>query len=77
MGSGLNGNVNALAVSGSDLFVGGWFTAAGGAPASRIAKWDGSVWSALGSGVGANVNALAASGTDLYVGGAFNTAGGA
>ena len=33
------------------LYAGGDFTAAGGAAARRIAKWDGSTWSALGSGL--------------------------
>ena len=37
--------------TGPALYVGGMFTAAGGAPASRIARWDGIVWSALGDGL--------------------------
>ena len=41
----------ALAVSGSDLYAGGRFTTAGGIAANRIAKWNGSSWSALGSGM--------------------------
>jgi hypothetical protein len=45
-------------------------------PFSNIAKWDGSVWSALGSGVNSGVNALAADGADhLFVGGSFSLAG--
>ena len=43
--------VNALAVSGTNLYAGGYFTTAGGVPANNIAKWDGSAWSALGSGM--------------------------
>ena len=77
------GIVSALALSGDDLFAGGWFTSAGGAPATNIAKWDGNSWSALGSGVdapdppfyGGDVLALAVSGTNLYVGGVITTAG--
>jgi len=68
--------VLALVVSGSDLYVGGSFTAAGGVAATNIAKWDGNQWSALGSGVNSTVVALAVSGSDLYVGGNFSTAGG-
>jgi hypothetical protein len=69
--------VYALAVSGSDLYVGGLFTTAGGNSATNVAKWDGSAWSALGSGVaGTGVNALAVLGSDLYVGGSFTLAGG-
>ncbi len=68
--------VHALAVSGSDLYAGGNFTTAGGGPATNIAKWDGSSWSALGSGMDYEVSALAVSGGDLYAGGYFTTAGG-
>ena len=68
--------VSALAVSGSDLYVGGYFTTAGGSAANSIAKWDGSSWSALGSGINDTVFALAVSGSDLYAGGYFTIAGG-
>ena len=75
LGSGINAELLALAVSGSDLYVGGQIFG--------IMKWDGSSWSALGSGIsggdnefGPIVNALAVSGSDLYVGGDFSMAGG-
>lgn len=68
--------IEALAVSGSDLYVGGRFAIAGGTAAYSIAKWDGTNWSALGSGVSGEVFTLAVSGGDVYVGGGFNTAGG-
>jgi hypothetical protein len=35
---------------------GGTYTIAGEVPANRIAKWNGTEWSALGSGVNAPVN---------------------
>ncbi len=73
---GVNGTVNAFALVGTDLYVGGAFTVAGGVSASRVAKWDGSSWSALGAGVNNTVNALTVVGTDLYAGGTFTTAGG-
>ena len=73
----MNGTVNAIAVSGTDLYVGGAFTDAGGAPnADYIARWDGSAWQALGGGLNRSVFAIVVSGTDLYVGGAFTDAGG-
>ena len=84
LGSGLGpGGVAALAVSGTDLYVGGGFTTAGGSPANCIAKWDMTHWSALGSGffypfdfkARAAVFALAVSGGDLYAGGRFTKAG--
>jgi hypothetical protein len=72
-------SVFALAVSGGDVYAGGYFTTAGGLAATNIAKWNGSSWSPLGSNVEgeyASVQALAVSGDDLYVGGSFITAGG-
>jgi hypothetical protein len=77
LASGVNGQVNALLVSGTDLYAGGNFTTAGGVMVNRIAKWNGSTWSALGSGMDSSVAALAISGTDLYAGGSFSMAGGA
>jgi hypothetical protein len=78
----MNSDVFALAVSGSTLYAGGWFTAADGVAANYIAQWNGSSWSALGSGVSgavlqnsAAVYALAVSGSALYAGGVFSMAG--
>ncbi len=73
---GTNGDVYALAVSGSDVYVGGHFTMAGGVSANYIAKWNGSNWSRLGSGMNNDVSTLAVSGSDVYAGGAFTMAGG-
>jgi hypothetical protein len=72
-----SGGVYALTVSGTNIYAGGQFTAAGGVTANYIAKWDGSTWSALGSGMDGVAGALAVSGTNLYAGGGFTTAGGA
>ena len=83
LGSGSFSSVNALTVSGSDLYAGGSFTTAGGGAANNIAKWNGNAWSALGAGIGgsglvlpSSVYALAASESDLYAGGSFTTASG-
>jgi hypothetical protein len=83
-GNGLDDTVYALAVIGSDLYVGGLFTTAnfggsGGTPAvtvNKIAKFNttAGVWSALGDGLNSSVNALAI-GSDLYVAGDFLLAG--
>lgn len=75
-GTGPGATVTALAVSGSDLYVGGDFTYAGLVAASRVAKWNGTAWSALGAGTDSRVFALAVVGTDVYAGGQFGTAGG-
>jgi hypothetical protein len=74
------GEVSALAVSGTNLYAGGYFTNAGGVTANYVAKWDGNAWSALGSGVRGSpyphVNTLAADGLGhLFVGGYFSLAG--
>ncbi len=82
---GTNDSVLALTVyddgSGPALYAGGNFTTAGAVSASKIAKWDGSSWSALGSGMNDSVHALTVyddgSGPTLYAGGIFTTAGGA
>lgn len=82
--AGKYGQVLALQVyddgSGSALYVGGWFTASGGTPASNIAKWDGVGWSPLASGTSSAVSALAVhddgGGPKLCVGGWFTSAGG-
>ena len=81
---GLRGAGAALAVfddgSGPALYVGGAFTTAGDVTASRIARWDGTSWSALGTGMNANVVALEVfddgTGPALYAGGYFSSAGG-
>ena len=72
----MNNTVYALAVVGTDLYAGGSFTKAGGSAATNVAKWNGSVWSALGSGMNNSVYALAVSGSHLYAGGLFAKAGG-
>jgi hypothetical protein len=90
LGAGMSGGngffppaVVALAVSGSNLYAGGFFTMAGGSAANYIAKWNGSGWTALGAGMSGGdsvfppaVYELAVSGSDLYAGGSFTNAGG-
>ena len=86
LGSGVNNYVRALHVfddglgGGPALYVGGNFNNAGGASASRIAKWNGSSWSPLGAGVNSLVRTLTVhddgNGLALYAGGNFANAGG-
>ncbi|MCB9134530.1 MAG: hypothetical protein H6636_03830 [Anaerolineales bacterium] len=77
--SDLNNYVFALAVSGTDVYVGGWFTNTAGIPeADYIAKWDGANWSALGNNGAGNgsingiVRTIALDGANVYVGGSFS-----
>lgn len=80
-----NGSVYAVARhddgAGPQVVVGGAFTNAGGASASRVARWTGTSWTGLGSGVNALVSALVSAdlgdGPRLICGGSFTTAGGA
>jgi hypothetical protein len=74
-------NVRAMAMSGTNLFVGGYFTNISGVSANNIAVWNGTSWSALGSGTSpgvgttySGVEALTVLGTNLYVGGLFTNA---
>ncbi len=73
------GLVNAIAIHGDKVYVGGDFDRAGGISAVNIAVWDSNTetWSALGSGTNGNVFALYHDGTALYVGGSFSSAGAA
>jgi hypothetical protein len=77
---GLNGGVNAIAINGDDIYVGGSFTDAGGiVNADRIAIWNGKHWSSLGAGIDngiVNAIAISLSGTNIYIGGNFINAGG-
>jgi hypothetical protein len=78
VGSGTNNTVLAVrAMANGDLVVGGVFNFAGGAPASRIARWNGTAWSPLGSGTDAPVRSLTElPNGDLIAAGDFTLAGG-
>jgi hypothetical protein len=66
--------------NGAALYAGGNFSAAGGVPASNLARWDGVSWSAVGGGCNNAVYSLGVyddgGGDELYVSGFFSTAGG-
>ncbi len=74
---GTDNTVNSIAISGSNMYIGGTFLYSPGGAANRIAKWDGSAWSALGSGMDNTVSAIAIDGSgNVYAGGNFTLAGG-
>jgi hypothetical protein len=72
--------------SGPAIYIGGRFTSVDGVPANRIARWNGTAWSAVGSGMlgsgsTPSVNTMVTfddgTGPALYAGGqTFTTAGG-
>lgn len=67
--------------AGEALWVAGDFTSIGGAPAKRVARWDGNVWWSPSTGPSNVARALAVhddgmgAGAQLYVGGGFVTVG--
>src|SRR6185295_9449291 len=79
----MNAGVGAMTVyddgSGPALYAGGIFTTAGGVMANRVAKWNGSTWSALSTAtflanppyVGALTVYDDGGGPALYAGGSF------
>ena len=79
-----NANVSALAVSGSTVYAGGWFTSIGGQARSGIAAVSAgsglaTTWNPNaggGTSLGSPVVALAISGSTVYAGGWFTTIGG-
>jgi trimeric autotransporter adhesin len=84
LGEGVNGAVRCIGLSGSNLFVAGQFTEAGGIPASKVARWDGIQWSSLGDGIVTvseqgiavgDVDSLVVDGANVIVGGRFRKAG--
>jgi len=68
--------VHAIALAGTNLYVGGTFSFISPNLANFVARWDGAHWTALGAGVDNTVTSLAAIRGDLYVGGTFANAGG-
>jgi hypothetical protein len=84
--NGVGGRVDALAVVGNEVYVGGYFTSAGGVSARYVARFNTqtNTWSTLGTGSSNGVsgtglvvvNALAVVGNEVVVGGLFTSAGG-
>jgi PKD repeat protein len=81
LGTGLNEYVRAIHEYNGDLVAGGYFTNAGGVPANKIARWDGTNWNAMGLGFdGAGVDEYVKSATVwngiFFAGGAYTQAEG-
>jgi hypothetical protein len=83
MGAGVAGGstsegpfVYAIAVDGTQVFIGGDFSSVSGVVAKNIAVWNGTKWAAVGGGTTGAVQALALNGGYLYAGGSISKAGG-
>lgn len=71
--------VDAIAVNGTDVYLGGNFSAgneSSGQTSLNIVRYDGVDWQPMGSGVNTNVYAISLVGSDVYVGGTFTNASG-
>jgi trimeric autotransporter adhesin len=82
------GDLYAIAVVGTNIYVGGNFNRIDGVDANGIARWDGAKWNAIGDGVqnensfdpifvSGEVYTIVPDGGKLYIGGRFELAGGA
>ena len=60
--------------SSGNLYVAGGFTAISGVAVNRIAKYNGTTWSAIGAGINIGVNVLRIISGNLYAGGPFTIA---
>jgi trimeric autotransporter adhesin len=69
VGGGADDIVDTLASYGGDLVAGGAFTHAGGVAANRLARWNGSAWSAIPGITGQDVTALTVFRGELYASG--------
>lgn len=75
LGSGLNGNVNAIVKYQDKIIAAGGFSLAGGTPVNNIAAWNGTSWSAMGLGLNDTVYALSVYNDTLFAGGRFTQTG--
>jgi len=80
LGTGVDFSVYALEVDTlqDELYVGGWFTTAGGISCNGIAKWDGTDWYSLNGGTnsGGFILTIFYFNNEIYVGGRFDSIGG-
>ncbi len=76
LGTGMNGDVRALANFNGLIVAGGSFTTAGGTAAGYIAGWNGSAWAPIGGGMNGAVRCLLLYNGQLLAGGDFTVAGG-
>ncbi|MEM6377105.1 MAG: LamG domain-containing protein, partial [Bacteroidota bacterium] len=75
---GLNGSVDAIAIDGDNIIVGGSFSnvAQGGTSVTglnNIAKWNGNNWSTIGNGISSHVRTIELHGDKIYAGGDIST----
>lgn len=69
------GDGRSLLVRGTELWVGGEYSFAGGVAAANIARWNGTTFQAVGAGLGGLVMSLADYGGNVCAGGVFDFSG--
>jgi trimeric autotransporter adhesin len=72
---GLDGVIDALAVLGNDLIVGGSFSSIGGVAAENVARLTSTGWQPLGAGLDSRVYALGVYNGQIFAGGEFMASG--
>ncbi len=79
MGSGVdNGQVNALSVITTTLYVGGTFSTIGGSTVNNLGRWNGTNWNSVSTGTNGTVRALyTRNNSELIIGGTFTNIGNA
>ena len=76
---GVNGEVHDIAVGNESIYIGGYFSNAGGNNVNNVASynWTTQTWGIMGDGVNSLVRTVTAYGNKVYIGGDFTkTAGG-
>jgi trimeric autotransporter adhesin len=81
--SGTENTILTVMRHGTNVYVAGFFSMAGGVNATNVARWDGQDWHAMGPGIGraegslllSYVYSLATDGTHIYAGGQFTNSG--
>ena len=72
--NGLREEVNAIAIAGSDVYVGGHFNPGLGST-NNLARWNGAQWTPIGASFNGDVLTIALRGTEIFAGGTFSRAG--
>ncbi len=73
--SGAKDAVYDMEIFNAELYAAGAFDTINGMAANKIAKWDGSSWTAIGSGITGVIYTMTVYDNKLFIGGSFNISG--